>query len=374
MSDELSTIVIDNGSGSIKAGIAGNEHPSTVFPTVIGHSKFLDPKKVSRNNQVIGDEAIARVASLKLECPINHGIVTNWDDMETIWDFLFKNELRVDPSEYSILISETGLSPKVNREKIMQVMFETFNAKSFYINDQSLFSSYSSGRTTCIVLQVGESISIVNPIYEGKIEQQGYRKVNYAGRDVNEYLIRILTESGHFFSTSEEKEMARDIKEKYGYVALDYDHEIQKSSELDVSYNTCHGENITISSERFRCTEVLFKPHFIQKEEDGIDRILFDSILSTDEYVQRDLFANIVVSGGSTLFKGFSERIQQEIERLALSYNPISKIKVVAAPDRKYSTWIGGSIYASLTTYPQKAIAHEEYDDAGPGIVHRKCF
>lgn len=87
--------------------------------------------------------------------------------------------------------------------------------------------------------------------------------------------------------------------------------------------------------------------------------------------VRKDLYSNIVLSGGTTMFEGLLERIEKEITNLA----PQSiKVKVVAPPERKYAVWIGGSILAYLATFPQMVITHEEYNDAGPAIVHRKCF
>ena len=166
----------------------------------------------------------------------------------------------------------------------------------------------------------------------------------------------------------------RDMKEKYAYVAYDYNAEMNKaknSSECDVSYTLPDGNVITIADERFRCPELLFKPHMNGFEFDGIDKTLFDSVMKCDIDVRKDLYANIVLSGGTTMFNGLPERIEKEITTLA---PPTMKVKVVAPPERKYAVWIGGSILASLATFPQMVITHEEYNDAGPGIVHRKCF
>lgn len=106
-------------------------------------------------------------------------------------------------------------------------------------------------------------------------------------------------------------------------------------------------------------------------ETPGIHETTYNSIMRCDMDIRKDLYANTVLSGGSTMFPGMADRIQKEIAALA----PCSmKIKIIAPPERKYSVWIGGSILASLTTFQQMWISKMEYDESGPIIVHRKCF
>jgi actin beta/gamma 1 len=268
------------------------------------------------------------------------------------------------------------LNPKANREKMTQIMFETFSTPAMYVALSGVLSFHASGSHSGLVIDSGHGVTHAIPIHRGYALCHAISRLDVAGYDLTRHLLNsdVLNMGPEYKYTTTDAEVVRDIKEKLAYVALDFEEEMAtaaSSSSLEKSYELPDGQVITVGNERFRCPEALFQPSFLGLEAVGIHETTYNSIMKCDVDIRKDLYANIVLSGGTTMFPGIADRMQKEITALA---PPTMKVKIIAPPERKYSVWIGGSILASLSTFQQMWISKTEYDESGPSIVHRKCF
>jgi actin len=360
----------------VKAGFAGDDNPSSVFNSIVGRPKHHSVMVgMGQKEMYVGEEAQSKRGILQLEYPIAKGIILNWDSMEKVWHHTFYNELRVNSEECKTLLTEAPMNPKANREKMIQIMFETFNFRATYISIQVVLLFYVSGRTVGCVNDSGDGVTHTVPIYEGYALPHAIARLDMAGRSVTERLVNILTESTSAFTTSAEREVVRSIKEKLCYVALDYDAEVEKYKNDQAgnqsTFELPDGQTISLGAEKFRAPECLFQPSQAGVEAEGCSKMIYNSIMKCDIDVRKDLYNSIVLSGGSTMFPGISERIHKDLTALA---PPSINVNVISPPERKYSVWIGGSILASLSTFEDMWITSEEYNESGPTIVHRKCF
>jgi actin beta/gamma 1 len=369
-------IVLDNGSGLTKNGYAGEDRPRSVWPTIIGYPKYTsimtDVEHYTRE-YYIGEEALNLRGVLRLVYPVEHGMILDWQAMEKIWHFTFYNDLRVNPSEHPILLTEPPLNPRKNREKMAEIMFETFNVPAMYVSMQAVLSLYASGRTTGLVVDSGDGVTHIVPIYEGFALTHAINRVDLGGRDITEYLRRLLRQRGYSLVSSAEREIVRDIKEKLCYVALEPEKEMklaEKVTEMQKEYVLPDGEKVVIGAERFLAPEVFFNPGVIGMEATPLDESIVDSIRKCDVDLRRELYANIVLSGGSTMFPGLKERLEKEIKELTPEE---VDVKIIAPPERQYSVWMGGSILSSLKTFQKLWITNKEYKEQGSSVIHR-CF
>jgi actin-related protein len=376
MSDQH--IVIDNGSGVLKAGLSGDNTPTVKFPALVGRPR-TDKQMVGVESKAeyIGDEAQKMRGVLKLNYPIESGIVKDWDDMEKVWEYCFNNELRCDPSEHNVLLTEAPGNPKANREKMIELMFSTFQVNGAFIAIQAVLSLYANGRTTGLVVDSGDGVTHTVPVFEGFSIPHAVKKNFIAGRVITGYMAKLLTDDGIAEQGGKGAwfQIVAKVKETLSFVSKDFKADEAKanaSSEFQKVFELPDGSTINVNLPRFKAPEGMFKPELIKEgsEEPGLIEIAKDSIQECDLDIRTDLYKNVILSGGSTLYEGMPDRIEDELNAICPQKDIVN---IVAPADRYYSVWCGGSTLCTLSTFAAQWITKDEFEENGAEIVHRKC-
>ena len=342
---EGATIVIENGSTHIKAGFAEQPDPRTIFPTVQGENKYpqLSPIFTGGTFKPVGDDAIKYRGMCRLTFPIEKGVVTDWTTMEEIWHHTFFRELRVDPADHAVLLTEAPLNPLTNREKMIRIMFDSFNIPCLCVTTSAVLSMYATQATTGMVLESGESSSHCVPIYEGYCLPHAVLCIGFGGRQVTEYLSRLL---GFNFRVTSEARLVEDIKKTMCYVSvIKSEDEMEKYTQgYTPTYEGSGDRYVTLNNGvAFRAPELLFNPDQGRAElmfepdgngsaplclnAQGMHQTLYDSILKCDPKLHKQLFQHIVLSGGNVCFRGLDERLKLELKTLL---RPIKTARCVA--------------------------------------------
>jgi len=320
----------------------------------------------------IGYSAQQSRGVLLLTYPIENGRIQHWEDMGRVWHHAFANSLRTDPSLQPVLITEPPMNPTQDREHMAQILFEKFNVPALYIASTATLSLYSVGITTGLAVELGHGVCHIVPVFQGYTISAGVIRLDFGGRNVTDYLKHLLTQAGYNFSTTAEHEVVEHIKYQLAYVSLDPDAEERNFPAEEVKlYEMPDGQKIKIGTERFRCTEVFFNPSLIGKELSGIHDLINESINKCDMNIRKTLFENIVISGGSSLFAGFEQRLQKELSRRA---QPGVIPKIIATPNRAIGTWHGAATLVASDAFQPLWITRDQWKSMGPSCLHNKCY
>ena len=382
--DSNPVIVLDNGSGYLKAGFSNQSSPDICIPALVGReilrygekidlNKIKETKRKSEQKKLIkqmikehhlkeimiGDEIIGFRSLLELSHPVSEGIITDEEDLYRLWDYTLSQKLKIeDPSDKKIIVTEAPLNPLNNKIKICEILFEKIGVGAINIEPQAKCSLFAEGIDTGIVLDSGDGVTHCIPVSDGAILKHSIERMDIAGRHITEYLVRLLQKKGYAFNSSADFDFVRELKEKYCFISNDIesDRKLERQTTFYNSYHLLPDETrIRISDEKFEAPEILFNPSLIGKEYDGIPYMMMKSINKCPIDCRVGLYSGIVLSGANTLFPGFASRVENEIKKLykqtALKLAKEKKIKininVIDSPKRKYSVFIGASIIAN---------------------------
>jgi len=380
-------VVCDNGTGFVKCGYAGDNFPAFIFPSMIGRPlmRFEEEfKDIELKDVMVGDECAAHRAMLETSYPVENGIIKDWVGMKHLWDYTFFEKLKIDPQNHKILLTEPPMNPKGNQKNMLQNMFETYGFQGAKVNIQAMLVLYAQGLLTGVVVDSGDGVTHIVPVWEGICPPTLIKRLNVAGRHITKYLIKLLQVRGYAFNRSADFETVRQIKEKLCYVG--YDLEVEKRLALETTvlirkYTLPDGRVIKLGAERFEASEVLFNPSLIDCESVGIHEMLFNMIQEADVDLRSAFYKHIVLSGGSTMYPGLPSRLENEMRNLYLTHickgdqKRLAKFKlrIEDPPRRKHMVFLGGSVLADIMKEREEFwISKAEWAEHGERIIGKK--
>jgi len=380
-------IVTDNGTGFVKTGYAGDNFPSLIFPSMIGRPMMRaeeEFKDVVLKDIMVGDECAALRHMLETSYPVENGIVKDWEGMGHLWDYTFYERMKINPKDHKIMLTEPPMNPKSNKKQMCEVMMEKYDFQAVKVSIQAMLVLYAQGLLTGVVVDSGDGVSHIVPVWEGICPPLLIKRLNVAGRHVTRYLIKLLQVRGYAFNRTADFETVRQIKEKLCYVGYDLDVEKRLALEtttLVARYELPDGRVIKMDRERYEAPECLFNPHLIDEEQVGVSDMLFNMIQDADIDLRAAFYKHIVLSGGSTMFPGLPSRLEKDMRDLYLTkilkgdQNALSrfKLRIEDPPRRKHMVFLGGSVLADIMK--ERAdfwISKAEWKEQGDRILDKK--
>eukprot|EP01002_Notosolenus_urceolatus_P002591 NODE_1682_length_1334_cov_7.878599_g1396_i0.p1 GENE.NODE_1682_length_1334_cov_7.878599_g1396_i0~~NODE_1682_length_1334_cov_7.878599_g1396_i0.p1 ORF type:complete len:396 (+),score=101.27 NODE_1682_length_1334_cov_7.878599_g1396_i0:63-1250(+) len=382
MVERSDTIVVDGGSGFIKCGFSGANMPTSTFPSMVGRPLLRAREKIGSleiKDIMVGQECADARAFLDVNTPIRDGVITNWEDMQILWNHAFYDKLKIDPKDCRIMLTEPPANSMKNRAKEIEIMFEHYGFRSVFTAISALLALYAQGNMTGLVLDCGHGVTHALPVAEGYLLNTGVKRMNLGGSDITNLLITLLGRRGYAFNRSADYDTVRQIKEKFCYVAEDLNFEKRLALEttvLEKSYTLPDGRTLQIGSERFEAPEALFRPELLEKEGDGLAQIVYNCVQACPIDLRAELYKNTVLSGGSTMFPGLPTRLERDItdtfvqhalkgDRARLASSKW-KLFVQDSPSRKQMVFLGGAVLADLTRQSDDHwMMKSEYEEMG---------
>ncbi|NXC44124.1 ACL7A protein, partial [Penelope pileata] len=364
---EISTVVVDVGTGYFKCGFAGDPLPSHIVSSTMG--KHVQETGDKQKEVFVGRELQNTCIPLELINPLVYGTVVDWNCVQDTLECIFKVEMKIQPEDHAVLMAVPPLCSITDKKKYAEMLFEGFHMPAVHFAYQSQLSTYSYGKTSALVVDSGHSASHVVPVYEGYVLRSITEQVDYAGMNITYYLMQLLKESGNMF-TEYHLNTVEDLKENCCYTSLNLTQDLNLPlEEQQIDYELPDGRVITIGKERFLCAEALFKPSLFGSQQPGLLQMTLSCLKNCDDDIKKIFMGNILLCGGTTMMEGFPNRFENELHRMC----PSGNIVIAASPQRKSSVWIGGSILASLHSFQTLWIYRSEYEEHGASCIFRKC-
>lgn len=389
----LAPVVCDNGTGFVKCGFGGDNFPRHHFPSIVGRPILranlnTNKKKVTKEIKdiMVGDECEGVLEYLKVTRPLENGQIRNWDDIMHVWDYTFEQKLQIDCTERKILLTEPPMNPTKNRKKMLETMFEKYQFPYAHVAIQAVLVLYAQGLDTGVVVDTGDGVTHVIPVFEGYSMPNLVQRLDVAGRDITRFLMKLLQLRGYSLTEGADFETVRKIKEEFCYVAYDTQQEHKLAAETTVlveKFKLPDDREITIGRERYQAAEVLFNPGLLDMDVPGIHEMVYNAVNSAEIDLRADFYRHIVLSGGTSMLAGFPSRLEKNItdlyvertlrgDRGRLKTSKV-KIKIEDPPRRKNIVFMGGSVLANLMKdiTDEFWISKEQWEEHGASLLSR---
>lgn len=358
-------IIIDNGAFSIKSGFNGENAPRSVVRSVIGKLKnenynFLFDSDVT----FIGDECFTNLSSLVLQSPFDDPVNTNLRHLEEIWNFVFYSELKVSPEAHNVFLVNSTFTNQKFREETAEIMFEKFNIFNLHMEPRGSLALWSTAKTSGLVVESDHLTTEIFPVIDKHLVLPGFRYTEVAGRSITKELENYITyQLPKNCWVGDKEDLARKIKEGFSEI-LEEEEIINRN---DIDYTLPDGNVMKLGRERFDIPNSIFNS---DGDKTPLHELIKESILACDIHIRKELVGNILIAGGNTMIKGYSETLKKKLEKI-MGKNYEGLIKINCQKDRKYAVWTGASVICSISNFQSMWISKNEYEEIGPSVFHR---
>ena len=369
-SRQLQHIIIDFGSNTIKYGFNQDPFPKFITPNIIGKikNKHFSPIK-DYNEYYCGYDALYNSSSVDITYPRidNNGKISTTEEgekeLENIFSYILKEKLKINDYTYDIFIIDSIYSSAKERQTIAQILFEKFNVYHVHFEPQSIMALYSTSKVSGLVVNSGEISTEIVPIIEGYIISQGIVNYPIAGKELTKIFENTYKDIFDINNVSNHYWMAQKIKEGFSEILpneKEFEEIIKNKIINKKEYILPDGNIVELGNEIYEIPESIFNPNIIEMQIDSLPQTILNSINECDISTRKELFNNIILTGGNTFIKGFETRLKKEIDEIKKRNCGIISLK-----ERNYAAWIGASGISSLSNFKNKWISRNEYFENG---------
>lgn len=351
---------------------------------------------------------------VEITTPIRDGQVSDWDLFEKLLDNVLAKHVKTESEYHPVLMSEPPINPKAKREKLTEIMFEKYNIPAFFLCKTPVLSAFANGRSTALVVDSGSTHTTVTPVHEGYAIHRAVVRTPLGGdyvtaqcrsfmaelgaevvpsfmidtkEPVKEQMPPVWTKKKNLPNVTESyntfmcNELLRDFQISVGQVsATSLQNEIEQSTSIPTTqYEFPNGYNLNLTVEKFKLCEGLFDSSTsnLRGVAGGdllsIPNVVINSVSLCDADIKTSLYSSVVIAGGNSLLTGFTDRLQRDLQHKTPHTYRVKLVQSSSSSERRFSSWIGGSILASLGTFQQMWISKQEYQDVGKNVVEKKC-